>query len=124
MSAPGSGFEAGYVYRLCTEADWAAAKSSGTLPWNADDERDGYFHLSYGAQAQGTARRHYAGELGLLALAIPKEALGGKLKDEADEAGEAFPHYYGQVDAGAVDHALRLTRGMGASYMVVARLEA
>ena len=118
-----SGFEDGYVYRLATEEDWAAAQSSGTLPWNADDERDGFFHLSRGDQAQETARRHYEGELGLLALAIPEAALGDALKNEANEAGETFPHYYGRVGTDAVDHALRLTRGMGASYMVVARLE-
>ena len=117
-----SGFEDGYVYRLSTEEDWAAARSGGTLPYNAADERDGFFHLSYGAQAQETARRHYGDELGLLALAIPKSALKGKLKDETNEAGETFPHYYGTVKASAVDHALRLTRGMGASYMVVARV--
>ena len=119
-----SGFEDGYVYRLCSEEDWAAAKAAGTLPWNADDERDGFFHLSRGSQAQETARRHYADELGLLALAIPEAALKAKLKDETNEDGETFPHYYGRVDADAVDHALRLTRGMGASYMVVARVSA
>ena len=117
-----SGFEDGYVYRLSTEEDWAAARAAGTLPWNADDERDGFFHLSRGAQVQETARRHYADALGLLALAIPEGALRDGLKDETNEAGETFPHYYGRVEAGAVDHVLRLTRGMGASYMVVARL--
>lgn len=115
------GFEAGFVYRLCPEADWAAAKEAGTLPWNADDERDGFFHLSDGAQTQETARRHYSDELGLLALALPEAALADKLKREASPSGELFPHYYGEVPAGAVDHVLRLTRGMAGSYMVVAR---
>ena len=118
-----SGFEDGYVYRLTTEEDWAAAQVAGRLPWNADDERDGFFHLSRGHQAQETARRHYEGELGLLALAIPEAAVRDKLKDETNEAGETFPHYYGEVGTEKVDHALRLTRGMGASYMVVARLD-
>lgn len=118
-----SGFEDGYVYRLTTEKDWAAGRSAGTLPYNAADERDGFFHLSRGDQAQETARRHYQDELGLLALAIPEAKLSGKLKNETNEDGETFPHYYGQVDATLVDHALRLTRGMGASYMVVARIE-
>ena len=118
-----SGFENGYVYRLATEEDWAAAREAGELPWNAADERDGYFHLSRGDQAQETARRHYEGELGLLALAIPEAAVKAKLKDETNADGETFPHYYGRVGTDAVDHALRLTRGMGASYMVVARLD-
>ena len=118
-----SGFQDGYVYRLATEEDWAAARAAGTLPWNADDERDGFFPLSDGSQAQETARRHYGDELGLLALAIPEEALTDELKREENADGEAFPHYYGHVDAKLVDHALRLTRGMGASYMVVARVE-
>ena len=118
-----SGFEDGFVYRLVTEEDWAAAQSSGSLPWNAADDRDGFFHLSYGGQAQQTARRHYGEELGLLALAIPEGALKGKLKAESNEDGETFPHYYGKVATKQVDHALRLTRGMGASYMVVARVD-
>ena len=115
-------FEPGYVYRLTTEEDWAASKAAGVLLLNADDERDGYLHLSGPDQAQATARVHYSKELGLLALAIREADVPG-LKWEASRDGEAFPHAYGDVPTSAVAHALRLTRGMGASYMVVARLE-
>lgn len=115
-------FEEGYLYRLCTPRDWASSKASGTLAWNADDERDGFFHLSGARQVQDTARRHYGEELGLLALAIPHARVADELKTEANDRGEAFPHYYGRLPAGAVDHLLRLTRGMAGSYMVVAEL--
>ncbi|MBB4658182.1 DUF952 domain-containing protein [Parvularcula dongshanensis] len=118
-----SEFERGFVYRLTSEEGWRTAKETGTLPWNADDERDGFFHLSGPEQVQDTARRHYGEELGLLALGIPEKALKAKLKREANDSGEAFPHYYGKVQAKHVDHLLRLTRGMAGSYMVVARLE-
>ena len=114
-------FEAGYVYRLTTEEDWAASKAAGVLLLNEDDERDGYLHLSGPGQAQETARRHYGKELGLLALALREADVPG-LRWEASRDGEAFPHAYADVPTSAVDHALRLTRGMGASYMVVARL--
>jgi uncharacterized protein (DUF952 family) len=119
-----SDFEEGYVYRLLTTGDWMRAKADGELPWNADDERDGFFHLSGPGQVQNTARRHYGEELGLLAAAVPGAKLKGKLKHEAGaESAERFPHYYGQVRTGDVDHLLRLTRGMAGTYMVVARLE-
>ena len=115
-------FERGYVYRLTTEEDWAASKAAGLILLNEDDERDGFLHLSGPDQAQETARVHYGRELGLLALAIPEGDVPD-LRWEESREGEAFPHAYGDVPASAVDHALRLTRGMGASYMVVARLE-
>ena len=120
MSGPG--FEEGFVYRLTTEEDWAASKAAGVIAPNADDARDGFLHLSGPAQAQETARLHYGEALGLLALAIPESAIDD-LRWEASRDGEAFPHAYSEVATSAVDHVLRLTRGMGASYMVVARLE-
>lgn len=116
-------FEEGYVYRLCTEGDWAASKASGTLAWNAADERDGFLHLSGPKQVVETAQRHYGEELGLLALAIPQSEVEDELKVERNEDGVSFPHYYGQVPVGTVDHLLRLTRGMAGSYMVVAELQ-
>jgi uncharacterized protein (DUF952 family) len=118
-----SGFEKGFVYRLASESEWAAAKEEGTLPWNEGDEGSGFFHLSGPTQAQETARLYYAEALGLLALAIPEQALVDKLEWEASTGTEPFPHYYGKIDAAKVDHALRLTRGMGGSYMVVAKLD-
>ena len=88
-------------------------------PTGPDDAA--FLHLSGPDQAQETARRHYGKELALLALAIPEGAVPG-LRWEESRDGQPFPHAYEDVPVGAVDHALRLTRGMGASYMVVARL--
>ena len=112
-------FERGYVYRLTTEEDWAASKAAGVIVRGPDDAA--FLHLSGPDQAQETARRHYGKELALLALAIPEGAVPG-LRWEESRDGQPFPHAYEDVPVGAVDHALRLTRGMGASYMVVARL--
>ena len=113
-------FEPGYVYRLTTEEDWTASKAAGVIVRGPDDAA--FLHLSGPDQAQETARRHYGKELGLLALAIPEGDVPD-LRWEESRDGEAFPHAYEDVPARLVHHALRLTRGMGASYMVVARLE-
>ncbi|WP_051881551.1 DUF952 domain-containing protein [Parvularcula oceani] len=115
-------FEEGYVYRLASKEEWEAAQSGGTLPWNADDERDGFFHLSGPDQVQETARRHYGEALGLLALALREADLGKDLKWEASHGGERFPHYYGEVKADRVAGVLRLTRGMGNNFLVVGDL--
>ena len=112
-------FEPGYVYRLTTEEDWAASKAAGVIVRGPDDAA--FLHLSGPDQVQETARLHYGKELGLLALAIPEGDVPG-LRWEASRDGASFPHAYEDVPTDAVSHMLRLTRGMGASYMVVARL--
>lgn len=115
-------FSDGFVYRLSSEESWAQSKASGEIAWEAHDERDGFLHLSGADQAQGSALRHYGDELGLLAVAMRKDALSD-LRWEESTGGEMFPHHYGAVPLSAVDHVLRLTRGMAGSYIVVAKLD-
>jgi len=93
------------VYRLIAFADWVAAQDRGVLPWNGDDRRDGFFHLSTRGQVVETARRHYAGVDDLWALELDASALGAQLRWEPSRGGDLFPHLHGEAPATAVTDA-------------------
>lgn len=99
------------LYRLIAAEDWAAARGTGEIPWNADDRRDGFLHLSTHAQALETARRHYAHVENLLALEIDPARLAHPLRWEfAPKRGEKFPHLYGSLPTAAVRRVRPLAR--------------
>ncbi|MBB5517261.1 DUF952 domain-containing protein [Amphiplicatus metriothermophilus] len=99
------------LYRLIAAEDWATAQDSGEVPWNADDRRDGFLHLSTEAQALETARRHYAHVENLLALEVDADRLAHPLRWElAPKRGEKFPHLYGPLPVAAVRRVRRLAR--------------
>ena len=51
-------------------------------------------HFSTAEQARETAAKHFAGEDGLVLLAVEAEALGDALKWEVSRGGARFPHLY------------------------------
>jgi uncharacterized protein (DUF952 family) len=102
---------AGSVFRLMPRAAWATAEAAGPagrLPWNDDDRRDGYFHLSTRDQVAETARRYYADVADLWVVELDAGALAGGLRWEPSRAGELFPHYYGEAPLAAVTAARAL----------------
>lgn len=86
------------IYKILSGADWAAALSAGRFEGAAVDLADGFIHFSTAAQAQETARRHFAGQAGLLLLRIDAERLGAALKWEPSRGGDLFPHFYAPLD--------------------------
>ena len=54
------------------------------------------------SQAPATAARHYAGQGGLLLVAVDAARLGDALKWEVSRGGELFPHLYGELPLSAV----------------------
>ena len=91
------------VYKILAGADWAAAKAAGRYEGAAVDLRDGFIHLSTAAQAQETARLHFAGQTGLVVLSIDAERLGAALKWAPSRGGQFFPHLYGALDCALVE---------------------
>jgi uncharacterized protein (DUF952 family) len=83
------------VYKICPAGDWEEAKNKGAYTGSAVDRRDGFIHLSAPHQVRETARRHFAGQEGLVLVAFAAEDLGDTLKWEASRGGELFPHVYG-----------------------------
>jgi uncharacterized protein (DUF952 family) len=59
------------------------------------DASDGYMHFSTAAQLAETLRLHFAGEAGLVLLAVRTAGLGDRLVWEPSRNGQLFPHLYG-----------------------------
>lgn len=86
----------GPVYKLLTEADWAAAEASGATA-TALDLADGYVHLSTNAQVRETARRYYSGQARVHLLQFDAASLGD-VRWEKSRGGDLFPHLYGTLE--------------------------
>jgi len=87
------------IYKILPRADWTAAHEAGRFEGSPVDRQDGFIHFSTGAQAQETARRHFAGQTGLVVLEVEADDLGEALRWEASRGGDLFPHLYGPLDA-------------------------
>jgi uncharacterized protein (DUF952 family) len=90
------------VHKICTEADWAEAQRTGAVPPSADDWRDGFIHLSSGAQVAATAAKHFAGAEDLLLLAVESERGRPDLEWERSRGADLFPHLYSPLPVEAV----------------------
>lgn len=85
------------IYKILSRAEWLAAEAAGVFQGSAVDLADGYIHFSTAAQAQETARRHFAGRDDLVVLTVETEDLGADLKWERSRGGDLFPHLYGAL---------------------------
>jgi uncharacterized protein (DUF952 family) len=86
------------VYKIVGRPAWDAAVAAGRFEGASIDLKDGYIHLSTGAQAQQTARLHFRGQEDLLVVAFEAERLGEALRWEPSRGGQLFPHFYGVLD--------------------------
>ena len=85
------------------------------------DLADGFIHFSTAGQVDETAARHFAGQAGLLLVAVDAAALGAALKYEPSRGGALFPHLYaplaafgGQLGEAAAARRRRASRLSGA----------
>ena len=90
------------IYKILPRGEWAAAQAAGRFEGSAVDLADGFIHFSTAAQAQETARRHFAGQADLLVLEVEADDLGEGLRWEPSRGGDLFPHLYGPLDAARV----------------------
>lgn len=86
------------IYKICPETLWRDAEAAGRFSGAAIDLTDGYIHFSTGAQLRETAARHFAGQQGLLLIAVDDAVLGEALRYEPSRGGALFPHLYGALD--------------------------
>ncbi len=82
------------IYKIFRAAEWAELKATGETAGAPVDLADGYVHFSTLEQAPETAASHFAGEEGLMLLAVEAEPLGDTLKWEVSRGGARFPHLY------------------------------
>lgn len=90
------------IYKILPRAAWTAAQDAGRYEGSSVDRQDGFIHFSSAAQAQETARRHFAGQSDLVVLEVEAEDLGAALRWEASRGGDLFPHLYGPLAANLV----------------------
>ncbi len=83
------------IYKIVPAALWHAAEAEGAFRGAPVDLADGFIHFSTAGQVRETAARHFAGQDGLLLVAIDAEALGSALVWEPSRGGALFPHLYG-----------------------------
>jgi uncharacterized protein (DUF952 family) len=86
------------IYHMCKAEEWAAAIAAGSYRGSSQDLADGFIHFSTGAQIVESARRHRAGQEGLLLVVVDAARLGDRLKWEPSRGGDLFPHLYGPLD--------------------------
>lgn len=106
------------IYKICPASLWREAERQGAFRGSADDLRDGFIHFSTAAQVAETARRHFAGQDGLVLVAVEAAALGEALRWERSRGGELFPHLYGAFDPGAATAVRDLPRRADGSHAI------
>jgi uncharacterized protein (DUF952 family) len=85
---------AAVIYKIVPAALWQAAEAVGRFEGASIDLTDGFIHFSTAKQARETAARYFAGQDGLLLVAVDAAALGDKLVFEPSRGGDLFPHLY------------------------------
>jgi uncharacterized protein (DUF952 family) len=106
--------QADLIYKILSAADWEAAQRAGRFEGSADDRRDGFIHFSDGGQVIGTARKYFAGQAGLMLLAVDPTRLAD-LRWERSRDDALFPHLYGPLELDAVTRADRLPDDLDAA---------
>jgi uncharacterized protein (DUF952 family) len=91
-----------FIYKITPQAPWREAETHGRFTGAPIDVVDGFIHFSTAAQVKETAAKHFAGQTGLLLVAIDGTSLGAALKYEVSRGGALFPHLYGVLDLKAV----------------------
>lgn len=84
----------GMIYKIFRPDEWARLQDDGETAGAPVDVADGFMHFSTAAQVRETAAKHFAGEDGLVLVAVDDKTLGTALKWEPSRGGALFPHLY------------------------------
>lgn len=106
------------IYKICPEQLWCDAELAGSFNGAAIDLADGYIHFSTGGQLRETAAKHFAGQSGLVLIAVDDTILGSALRYEPSRGGALFPHLYSALDPKTVRWIAPLTTGTNGSYVI------
>lgn len=110
------------IYKIMPAADWAAAQAAGTYEGSAHDRRDGFIHFSTAEQTAETAAKHFAGQDGLVLLAVDTVTLGPELRWEVSRGGALFPHLYAPLSCASVTAVYDLLLGPDGRHRLPASL--
>jgi uncharacterized protein (DUF952 family) len=90
------------IYKVLRAAEWSELAARGETPGAPVDLADGFVHFSTAEQLPETLARHFAGEAGLMLLAVDADAAGPALAWEPSRGGALFPHLYRTLVLGDV----------------------
>ncbi len=90
------------IFKIAPAGLWAEAERAGVFAGAPIDLADGYIHFSTRDQAEETAAKHFAGQAGLLLIAVDSARLGAALTWEPSRGGALFPHLYASLPLSAV----------------------
>lgn len=82
------------IFKIFRADEWQDLVDHGETDGAPVDIADGFVHFSTAEQVAETAAKHFAGEDGLVLLALDPETLGEALKWEVSRGGALFPHLY------------------------------
>jgi uncharacterized protein (DUF952 family) len=82
------------IYKIATETLWWAASETGIFHGSEVDIADGFIHFSTRTQVRDTAEKHFAGQTGLVLVAVDANRLHDALRWEPSRGGDLFPHLY------------------------------
>jgi uncharacterized protein (DUF952 family) len=100
------------LFHLAPAAAWRAHQASGAAEWRpASLAAEGFVHLSFAEQLQGSADLHYAGEEELAVLELDPAAVADALRLEPSRGGALFPHLYRALRGGDLRRATTARRG-------------
>jgi uncharacterized protein (DUF952 family) len=99
------------IYHICPASAWAEAVAAGRYDGTEDDRRDGFIHFSTAAELPESARRHRAGQAGLVLVAVEAARLGRRLRWEPSRGGALFPHLYGMLSPDEASEVVPLPLG-------------
>jgi uncharacterized protein (DUF952 family) len=105
------------IYKIAPLALWREAEAEGTFAGAPVDLADGFIHFSTAGQVRETAAKHFAGQDGLVLVAVAVERLGEALKWEVSRGGALFPHLYAELDPAAAAWVKELPLGADGSHV-------
>ncbi len=88
------------IYKVCGADLWREAERTGSFAGAPVDLADGFIHFSTAAQVRETVAKHFAGQDGLVIVAVDEDRLAGtgsRLVYEPSRGGALFPHLYGPL---------------------------
>ena len=82
------------IYKVFRGPEWAELEAAGETLGAPVDRADGYVHFSTAGQLAGTLAKHFAGEAGLVLVAVDAGAAGEAVRWEVSRGGALFAHLY------------------------------
>jgi uncharacterized protein (DUF952 family) len=96
---------------MCRRDEWETAVARGAYEGSSQDRADGFIHFSTAAQLPESARKHRAGQPGLVLLAVDTDRVADLLRWEPSRGGTLFPHLYGSLPVESVQSVRDLPLG-------------